>query len=106
MITKFFAAKADGVDNTNKNISVLLNADNELFVGSDEDALREYFGADAYAGKVAYEDSECEIFHAAVLTDELPEGWHYVPFSQLSSDNCADYEKIRSIVSAMGYIVD
>ena len=56
MITKFFAAKADGVDNTSENISVLLNADNELFVGSDEDALREYFGADAYAGKVAYKD--------------------------------------------------
>ena len=110
MKVKLFFAMADGIDNKAKNISVLLDDNNELFFAENmqeaKDKFKALFHGEVETGSIGYEDDSETILYAHSSLYSFSDGWKYVPFDQLSAKNCADYNKISAMVKELGYEID
>ena len=106
MIYSYFVAKTNGDRPGGAGVQILLN-DSSLFSVEDEkDAKNVFvsqFGAELEIGKVAYEDDDTRVYYAFADIKNMPDGWDYYYFGDLSAENCKNYELLKTIIQRLGY---
>lgn len=91
-----------------QNIQVLLNEKNELPSADTINNIRKTLNIDIETGNEFYQDEKTQYLFANIIqnkdkNNDLKSQWHFTIFSQLTPENCIDYEAIRKAIVRLGY---
>ena len=91
-------------------IVFLLDSENQLPTFNSQGGVRrqfeELFKAKIRFGGIFFQAKNKNAIFASAKIKKLPKNWHYVPYSNLTKNNCQDFDVIYRAMQKLGYISD